>query len=89
MNFHRELLNKLIIPSGGSTFVGLDDRAQEGTFVWLDGREYTGGDVNFSPGEPNNFGGNQDCAISAHFYNWKFDDLSCSSRMNYICEKFA
>jgi hypothetical protein len=39
-------------------WIGLTDQASEGTFVWISGSTSTY--RNFNPGEPNNFGGDED-----------------------------
>lgn len=63
-------------------WIGFDDVADEGEFVWADGvvRDYT----NWNDGEPNN-AGNEDCA---HIWarNGQWNDLPCGNRRGIICE---
>lgn len=63
-------------------WIGLDDLAQEGTFVWVDGSPLTLD--NWSAGEPNN-AGNEDCA---HFWarNGQWNDLPCDRPLGVLCE---
>ena len=56
-----ELVRKLADKSGSGTFlIGLNDRDNEGSFVWSDGTpvDYT----NWWQNEPNNHGAGEDCA---------------------------
>ncbi|WP_438017805.1 C-type lectin domain-containing protein [Sorangium sp. So ce315] len=66
-------------------WIGLNDRASEGTFVWDGGGavSYT----NWYAGEPNNAGGDEDCAQLNRFYpepGW--NDEPCSLHLRFICE---
>lgn len=65
-------------------WVGLDDRAREGTFVWADGREVAP-DTPWNPGEPNDYGAGEDCAhlVPGHT---ALNDLGCASPRAFICE---
>ncbi|ESO90377.1 hypothetical protein LOTGIDRAFT_233857 [Lottia gigantea] len=38
-------------------------------------------------GEPNDFGGNEDCAVM--YYGGRYNDVSCSAKANIVCEKPA
>ncbi|QDT67918.1 Lectin C-type domain protein [Planctomycetes bacterium MalM25] len=46
-------------------WIGLNDAADDGTFVWSNGDPVTY--TRWNPGEPNNFGGDEDYV---HFYNF-------------------
>ena len=71
-------------------WINLSDSLQEGTWVWNDtGRvaDYT----NWYLGEPNNVGGNEDCAVLSgsdfYFVNWY--DVNCEKgfwNAKPICE---
>ncbi|XP_053395419.1 E-selectin-like [Mercenaria mercenaria] len=68
----------------GEYYIGLSDRANEGTFVWLTGAElnYNGG---WEENEPNDANGNEDCV---HFnMASNLNDLTCTEDLRYICEK--
>ncbi len=62
--------------TGQRPWIGLNDQAQEGHWEWTDGSavDYT----NWGPGEPNDWGGNEDCG---HIGNdaGEWNDLDCSS----------
>jgi Lectin C-type domain len=67
-------------------WIGLSDQLTEGKYDWIDSTP-----VNFSkwrPGEPNNFGGNEDCVEfiqSGTGITW--NDLPCTNiRSNYLFE---
>ena len=64
-------------------WIGLNDVASEGNFVWASGEAVTY--TNWHPGEPNNFGGNQDYAVMNYATNklWD-DDYSTSQRFGII-----
>lgn len=78
-----------------NTFIGLTDRAVEGTFVWDDGTPL--GFSNWHTGEPNNGGSGgyqEDCAIIAGArVGAQWDDRPCdpsevptSGMFAYLCE---
>eukprot|EP00978_Attheya_sp_CCMP212_P045762 scaffold359820_cov28-Attheya_sp.AAC.1 len=65
--------------SPGRTWIGFVDFITEGSFVWTDGS-----DVNFtswSPNEPNNYKGNEDCTTSYWRYPGIWNDLPCSHQL--------
>ena len=41
--------------------------------------------TNWSPGQPNNYGGNQKC-LALKNTNHKWDDASCTNLYHYICQ---
>ena len=67
-------------------WIGLNDRDQEGRFVWIDGSEpgFTGWD----DGEPNDGGDGEDCAaiLREDGRVGRWDDRSCGRRYDYTCE---
>jgi len=62
-------------------WIGLSDRATEGQFVTVTGEA---GERPWSAGEPNNSGGNEDCAAVRS--NSQLDDRPCNTGYRYICE---
>ncbi|XP_038049960.1 adhesion G-protein coupled receptor G2-like [Patiria miniata] len=76
----------LTIPSGTRNslgWIGLNDKKQEGTFVWVDGTEknYT----NWSGSEPNDANNNEDCTQMWRGGRW--NDLICTRALNYCCKR--
>jgi len=65
-------------------WIGLDDRATEGTFVWDGGATSTYTD--WRSGEPNNYGGNEDCTRMPAGGGGVWADADCSLTQPYICE---
>lgn len=81
------------VASRSSPWIGYNDRAKEGAFVWTDGTSCTRYDANtpsswcnffsWCSGEPNNSGG-EDCVHVANVYHW--NDASCSDARASICQ---
>lgn len=42
--------------------------------------------TNWSPGEPNDAGGDEDCAV-LRFDTFKWNDYICGGKIFYICQK--
>merc|ERR1719219_2604602 len=66
------------------TWIGLNDIAKEGTFIWNDGSALDF--KNWHKGEPNNAGGKEDCGHIWHKNQW--NDIKCDHKMNFVCEKY-
>ena len=69
----------------GNPWIGFNDIAIEGTWVWSDGSPVTY--TNWNTGEPNNSGGNEDCGQILYSPTGKWNDSSCSSSNPYICKR--
>ncbi|XP_033102553.1 alpha-N-acetylgalactosamine-specific lectin-like [Anneissia japonica] len=80
--------------TGGSTdssnrayWIGLSDRAKEGSFVWTDNKK-EGSYTNWKRSEPNNHG-NEDCAHVLKDSDGKillWNDTECHRTLSYVCE---
>ncbi|XP_019627720.1 PREDICTED: pulmonary surfactant-associated protein D-like [Branchiostoma belcheri] len=64
---------------------GLHDQRVEGRFEWVDGSAL-GPYNSWSPGEPSNGGGNEDCVIYSPRYKDKWNDVRCHIEVNFICQ---
>ncbi|XP_076821334.1 complement receptor type 1-like [Clavelina lepadiformis] len=63
-------------------FIGMTDKKQEGSWLWIDDADLTY--TNWNPREPNN-SGNEDCG--SMFRNGQWNDLACWRKTYYICER--
>ena len=62
-------------------------RDQNNQFYWFDGSRLTY--TNWSPGEPNHWGGREHCAVMSLARNRKWNDVSCiwaGAAPRFICE---
>jgi len=71
-------------PKLGVLWIGATDQGHEGKFTFSDGRPAP--TVYWSPGEPNNCCGGQNCAL----VNWKipgkWDDQGCHVKHSFVCQ---
>jgi hypothetical protein len=70
-------------------WIGLDDTGPEGTYRFSDGRTWSAGRASpytaWAEGEPNDAGGNEDCAhFLGHAAEW--NDIPCDFAFASICE---
>lgn len=64
-------------------WLGAADHLKEGDWRWMNDLskvQYSG----WHPNEPNNYGGNEDCALISMAHSW--NDGTCKSSLGYICE---
>ena len=69
-------------------WIGFEDMTVEGSFRWVTMElvNFT----NFATGEPNDGGGNEDCAITNKAGNelpGEWDDRNCATPYAYVCER--
>ena len=76
-----ELINALL--GGADTWHGLNDRASEDNWVWVDGSPAAY--FNWDGGQPNDWGG-QDCANWGDGDDGRWNDADCGDTLAYVCE---
>ncbi len=64
-------------------FIGLEDLAQEGDYVWSDGSDATY--FAWAFGEPNNVD-NENCVELALEDDWAWNDTNCENEQAFVCE---
>ncbi|KAH9490661.1 hypothetical protein Btru_045100 [Bulinus truncatus] len=73
-------------------YIGLDDIEVDGTYRWHDDGSILDNELArqiYLPGEPNNYGGNEDCTVY-YFINARLiQDCPCSWVKKYVCEKMC
>ncbi|XP_023827699.1 CD209 antigen-like protein E isoform X1 [Salvelinus sp. IW2-2015] len=79
-----------IIGFNGMFWIGLSDRETEGSWKWVDGTPLT---IQYwKSGEPNSYGGEEDCAERSLIYSnteQSWNDAQCGQLKLGICEKVA
>ncbi|CAL1534941.1 unnamed protein product, partial [Lymnaea stagnalis] len=72
------------------TWIGLDDRAAEGTYMWSDQTQANTSEILtlFLAGEPNDNRGNEDCCefLRKSASAVGLNDLPCNRSISFICE---
>lgn len=70
-----------------SVWIGLNDRAIEGTYVW-DGDNTKANYTNWFPGEPNDYSGKEDCVhiTASQYFSGFWNDNYCGQARKYVCE---
>ncbi|CAL1530810.1 unnamed protein product [Lymnaea stagnalis] len=69
------------------TWIGLTDRAVEGTFVWEDGEPINGSTIKWAVGQPDNNLGIDDCCGTDDYVKYAgLNDYDCTSSAFYICQ---
>lgn len=70
-------------PAGAGIWLGFNDRATEGSWLWSDG---TSSYTRWAAGEPNN-ANNEDCAVS-YTNTGLWNDVPCTTTAAFVCESF-
>jgi hypothetical protein len=69
-------------------WIGANDKDIEGSWVWSNG---TSSYTNWYPGEPNNTGNSEDCAVDRFSWSGSSDerwgDWPCATEFPFICER--
>ncbi len=81
-----DILRKQGFELGGEAsrwFIGLDDLALEGTFVWVDGSPL--GYISWGGNEPNNTNGVEHCVV-VYAGDGSWNDQQCTIAAPFICE---
>lgn len=89
LEYHHEI--RRLASRYSCMWVGYTDRNKEGTWRFLDGKPYNAGDRSqnaasyWQRGEPNNSGGNEDCAMIWH-HGTQMNDGQCGHSCHGLCE---
>ena len=67
-------------------WLGINDLKAEGMWVWQD-TEMTASVTDWLPGQPGSEAGQEDCAVLAPQYDYRWADLPCSVSREPLCEK--
>ncbi|XP_066473555.1 hepatic lectin-like [Tiliqua scincoides] len=66
-------------------WIGLNDLAGEGEWIWTDGTEYRNSFKKWKKGEPNDHSNKEDCAQIYEAGEW--NDMPCNTKCFYVCQK--
>ncbi|XP_041715745.2 galactose-specific lectin nattectin-like, partial [Coregonus clupeaformis] len=70
-------------PAESNTWIGLSDLHKEGRWMWSDGSKvvYTF----WSPNEPNNLSGSENCVHTNNLKEKLWNDTLCSNKYAFVC----
>ncbi|XP_062568473.1 perlucin-like [Saccostrea cucullata] len=74
------------IGSKGNFWIGLNDILVEGEWVWMSTQQ-TPSYTDWAPGQPDNYQQHEDCAFLWQATTLHWDDVDCSTKFSFICEK--
>ena len=86
----RQYISEESIRLRGHYWIGLNDRGQEGDWVWeASGQQVERGFVNWKSRQPDSNGGNQDCGYMEPDQSFRWGDIDCNLSQNVhpVCEK--
>nr|XP_026691220.1 galactose-specific lectin nattectin-like isoform X2 [Ciona intestinalis] len=90
---YRRIITKTVIQDkvgNRSAWIGMNDIASEGNWVWIDNRKVIAGESDWAEFQPDNGGGivhRQNCGIMASYFQMHWDDVSCDEAVFALCEK--
>ncbi|XP_078495654.1 C-type lectin mosGCTL-1-like [Ciona intestinalis] len=88
---YRRIITKRVIQDkvgNSSAWIGMNDIASEGTWVWIDSRKVIAGESDWAEFQPDDGGGRgQNCGIIASYFQMHWDDVSCGEAVFALCEK--
>jgi ectoine hydroxylase-related dioxygenase (phytanoyl-CoA dioxygenase family) len=69
-------------------WIALTDVEEEGTWMWMNSHTLLTSDsfTDWSPGQPNNYKDNENCAHINAGLNFLWNDYACHENYYYICE---
>jgi len=71
----------------GFIWLGANDQEKEGTWLWTDGAPVTDNQY-WSPTQPDDFRGAQDCAVVNFGKPGLWDDQRCNGKYAFVCQIF-
>ncbi|XP_048775089.2 galactose-specific lectin nattectin-like [Ostrea edulis] len=69
-----------------SFWIGLTDTIFEGEWLWMSSQS-TPVYKDWSPGQPNNYQQNENCAHLYKPFSFHWNDFPCAAKQSFICEK--
>ncbi|XP_059842842.1 echinoidin-like [Hypanus sabinus] len=85
-NIHNNFISDVVSAVDESkpwTWIGLNDRSQEGPFTWSDGTSYTY--RCWAGHQPDNHQGNEDCVHILSGSSPVWNDFPCNTEVGFIC----
>ena len=82
------LVENVVKGRGGTAwYIGATDKAVEGEFVWMNSKKLLSQVfTDWMPGEPGNVNHDEGCLVLWQGGSYRWGDVSCEGRYNYICE---
>ena len=72
--------------TSNSIWIGLNDISKEGNYQWIDGSGNASSFSYWQSGQPDNYGGGQNCIILWAGYLGKWGDIECASLFQGLCK---
>uniref|UniRef100_A0AAG5D2I2 C-type lectin domain-containing protein n=1 Tax=Anopheles atroparvus TaxID=41427 RepID=A0AAG5D2I2_ANOAO len=79
------------VPAGSTWWIGGTNLGREGSFIWISTNlpvGYKTGYFNFSPGQPDNYKGVENCLEIGRFGPTMWNDMPCDTKLHFVCEDF-